>query len=260
MLIVADTHVHFYRRYRVDGLMQRVVAAMTAPAWGTDFVRVLCLAEKAGISCFRDLKSGRFSFPGFEARSGQDSDSLLLTVPGGKVEDGLYVIAGRQVATAERLEVLALGRDVSVPDGLPVLDTVARIAGQDAVPVLSWAVGKWTFARAKTVENLFTLFDPASLLVGDSSMRPACFGEPKLMSYARSRMFSVIAGSDPLPCPGEERFIGSYGSLMKWEFSHANPSDSIRHALRSRTFVGAFGKRRGISRIVRGMILQKFCS
>ncbi|MDQ3773097.1 MAG: hypothetical protein M3461_01245 [Pseudomonadota bacterium] len=41
-------------------------------------------------------------------------------------EQCLYIIAGRQIVTAERLEVLALGFEGFVPDGEPIRGVIDR--------------------------------------------------------------------------------------------------------------------------------------
>ena len=51
------------------------------------------------------------------------------------------------------------------------------------------------------------------------------------MRLARSRGLTIVAGTDPLPMAGEEKYIGSYCSIIAGEFDPSRPSDSIRKLL-----------------------------
>jgi len=48
---------------------------------------------------------------------------------------------------------------------------------------------------------------------------------------ARARGFAVVAGSDPLPFRGEERFVGSYASAVDAALDPVQPLASLRALL-----------------------------
>ena len=63
----------------------------------------------------------------------------------------LLVIAGRQVVTAEHLEVLALLCHETIEDGQTLADTMAHISSTGAIALLPWGVGKWSGVRGQLV-------------------------------------------------------------------------------------------------------------
>jgi hypothetical protein len=134
----------------------------------------------------------------------------VLTVTNGNGQS-VHVVAGRQVATRERLEVLALATTAEVADGGDILETVERIAAAGGIPVLAWAPGKWLGRRGRRVHAILSEVQPGGLLIGDTAMRPRGWPTPRLMLEAKRRGFAIVAGTDPLPLAGEESLIGRYG-------------------------------------------------
>jgi hypothetical protein len=133
--------------------------------------------------------------------------------------------------TAEKLEILALGMDVSVKNGLSAEDTLKAIRAQDAVPVLSWSPGKWFFSRGKRIRALIETQAAGSFLIGDTGLRPTFWPLPSLMKMASRRGYTIIGGSDPLPLAGEECWIGTYGMTVTAEFDREKPAESLRRLL-----------------------------
>jgi hypothetical protein len=235
-----DAHVHVYPAYRWPEAVRQLLARLDGP---DDAITVGLLTESEGVHFLGDRLAARA-----DARDGEcgiavgpDGESLL-------VSDGCrlgYLIAGRQFVTAERLEILALGRDLRHSDGRPVGETLERITASGAIPVVSWAPGKWWGARGERVRRLIETHAPEAFLLGDTAMRPAGFPLPSLMRLARRRGFRIIAGSDPLPFPGEERRLGSYGIALEAAFDPARPAESIRRALADPTAAWTRVGRRG---------------
>ena len=140
-------------------------------------------------------------------------------------------MAGRQVVTRERLEVLALLCDTEIADGMPVRDVINAVVACGGVPVLSWAPGKWMLGRYAVVSALLAKEMSNQLLVGDSAVRPQTWREPRLMRLARSRGFTIVSGTDSLPMTGEEKYIGTYCSILGGEFDPLRPSISMKKLL-----------------------------
>jgi hypothetical protein len=188
------------------------------------------LAESKTNRFFRDVidQGTPLTQGALQVEAGPDSDSLMIR------QDGVlrgYLIAGRQLVTREKLEVLALCKNSSLPDGLPLDDTLQAVNAEQAVPVISWSPGKWFFGRGKLVAKCIQTQSPASFLLGDIGLRPTVWGIPRLMSLARQRGFKVIGGSDALPLPGEERWIGASGFMVTGAFDPQHPTSSIRALL-----------------------------
>jgi hypothetical protein len=248
MLIAADTHVHVYRDYDVAAALSHGLANLTrlateSPRGGGDGdsptegessaehdpLAVLFLAEARGSHFFVDLHQGRLAerLPGWSIDRASDNAALWATSPeGGRI----LVVAGRQLVTAERLELLALATAAELPERLELAASVAAARDEGAVPVLSWAPGKWTFQRGEAVAAVIESAHPNELLVGDTTLR-AGGAEPRLMTRARRLGLKVVAGSDPLPIGGEEPILGTYGTTWHGEIEIDRPVDSLRHML-----------------------------
>jgi len=258
MLIAIDTHVHLYPAYQLDQAiscawrnLDAIVAqgATSGAVHGEAPVKVLCLTERRECSFFRGFCTGSVEIPGGGCTVHvHGEDAVIISREGG--EDLLLVLPGRQIVTRERLEVLALTVDVDIPDGLPLVEVVSRVQGAGAIPVLNWAPGKWLFGRGRVIARAISTASPEELLIGDTTLRPEGWGEPRLMKRARLRGFRTIAGSDPLPCAGEESNIGRYGVLVEADFNWREPAGSIRRALRSSPLSVA-GKRGSFSEVWR---------
>jgi len=114
---------------------------------------------------------------------------------------------------------------------MPAKDVINAVSDTGGVPVLSWAPGKWLFKRKYIVRELIDCFSPSQMLIGDTTLRPALWMEPSLMRRAAEKGFSVLAGSDPLPFIGEEKYLGIYGSIINGPFDIDKPISSIRKLL-----------------------------
>jgi hypothetical protein len=90
----------------------------------------------------------------------------------------LYIIAGRQIVTAERLEVLALGFEGLVPDGEPIRQVIDRVRSAAAVAVIPWGFGKWWGRRGKVVSGLLKDHERLGFFLGDNGGRTAFLGRP----------------------------------------------------------------------------------
>ncbi len=242
MLVVADTHVHIYPFHDLAEIIRVACANLEPLAGGSEHVKMLCLAERHDCHAFRDLAEGRSEVPGGMRVEPAGDDALVVEVSDGSM---LYLLAGRQLVTGERLELLALTSDLSIPDGRPAADLAEAIRAEGAVPVLSWAPGKWLFRRGDAVRALVEEASPGSLVIGDTAAR-ASSSEPRLMRLAQEKGIAVIAGTDPLPLAGEEQYVGTYASVLETEFDGSAPAASMRNALTSTdTSVRRVGRRNG---------------
>ncbi|HZB26962.1 MAG TPA: hypothetical protein VE282_00250, partial [Gemmatimonadales bacterium] len=73
-----------------------------------------------------------------------ESTSLVAVHESG---EKILLLAGRQISTRERLEVLALGTELDLPSGESLGDTIAAVREQGAIAVVPWGFGKWWFRR-----------------------------------------------------------------------------------------------------------------
>ena len=213
--ILADTHVHVYPCHRVEDVFRSAWANLAGLADSPgDLTFLLFLTERSDCRFFHDLAEGKAPMAdGWETTSACDENACCVRRAADHAT--LCILRGRQIATKERLEVLSLAGDPELTDGCTARQAIEETLSAGAVPVLPWAPGKWLFERGRQVEELLRVYHPGQLLIGDTTLRPAALGEPRLMRKARTRGFKVVAGTDPLPFAGEECGVGRYG--VAWE-------------------------------------------
>jgi hypothetical protein len=127
--------------------------------------------------------------------------------------------------------VLALLTDAVIPDGIPAAETLERIHAAGGIPVLSWAPGKWWFKRGRLLEALLAPDRGFPVFTGDTALRPRGYPMPELMKRSLHRQGRVLAGSDPLPFRGEERYIGTLATVMDGTLDVSAPADSMGRLL-----------------------------
>ncbi|HAL92733.1 MAG TPA: hypothetical protein DCM68_06890 [Verrucomicrobia bacterium] len=203
-----DAHAHIYPFHDVPRLLLATLDRMPRVA-PTD-LRVLCLAERADCSFFQALAQDEIRLPG-------DRWRIAAWDPAGGVKirhlpdhRDLWILAGRQIVAAERIEVCALFSDDPIADGQPARDIIRTILAHGGLPALDWAPGKWLFGRGQLVRALVQEFPAGQLVLVDTSLRPRGWPAPRLYRTARQQGRAVLAGSDPLPFAGEEDYAGSY--------------------------------------------------
>ena len=203
-----DAHAHVYPFHDVPRLLLAALDRMPRVA-PTD-LRVLCLAERADCSFFQSLAQDEIRLPGDRWRIAAwdpDGGVKIRHLPDHR---DLWILAGRQIVTSERIEVCSLFSDAPIEDGKPARDVVRAILAGGGLPALDWAPGKWLFARGALVRALVKEFSPADLVLVDTSLRPMGWPAPGLYRAARRQGRAVLAGSDPLPFAGEEDLAGAY--------------------------------------------------
>lgn len=247
--LAVDTHVHLYPGHDparwLNGALQNLGGkSVGGPGW-------LLLTETARDHAFRDLAS-QDRVGSWRIEPLADGVTLRAVRDDGPV---LLVTAGRQLRTAEGLEVHALGVDAEFEDGLPLREAIARVRSADALPVIPWGFGKWSGARAKLLEAALADGSLSGALLGDSALRPAGTPRPGLFDLAEKRGVPVLAGSDTLPLGSDETAAGRYGSILKVEPDTNAPWPSLRAELaRAKVSPATFGRRDGLVATVRRQV------
>ncbi len=208
MSILIDTHVHIYPSYDAAAVLlafrKHIVQANASCG-------AMMLAERNGVDFFEKWSRGE-EIPEDEKVRRSDDNSIVLQKTDAP---DVIVVAGRQIACAERIEVLALGTRANFEDGIPIRRAISESEAAGALPVLAWGVGKWMFKRAGIVHSIINGIEGDRLLLGDSSLRPTFWPEPPAMAYARTFGIRTVAGSDPLPPKREETRAGQYGEIAE---------------------------------------------
>lgn len=239
-MLLLDAHVHVYPHYDVgvllDSMLRRSLRIYALP-----FSTGMVLVEREGVDVFGEWARGEGLPEGWTATS---IDPTAVRLRGG---GELTVFAGRQIACAERLEILGVCTRAPIRDGVSCEEAIAAVRESGGMPVLAWGVGKWLFKRAKIVQSLLADNEPSELPLCDTSLRPVFWPCPAAMRDPRR---PVLCGSDPLPRPGEEAQVGRYTSWIPVDIRVDNPSALLLDAIRKGGF-GSFGDRSSLREFLR---------
>jgi len=237
-MLIADTHVHLYPCYDLNAALGNAFNSLSllAPEPGKAGKEggahlAICLTERQDCHFFRQLRAGSVKLAGdlYTVEPCAEDNVVAIRNWEGR---RLFVFAGRQIVTSEKLEVLSLTYDADILDGGLIRPVIDRVLAGGGVPVLPWSPGKWFGKRGSIIGDLITSVYPDNFLIGDSALRPIGWGEPGLFLYGLEKGFKIIAGTDPLPFAGDENSIGKYGITCNSAFDAAKPLSEMRRLLK----------------------------
>ena len=253
--LLIDAHTHLYEDYGddrfFDSALANLEAAATQLAVAGDWWGCLLFSETPRDNAFERLRERAASRDGsrWSFRRTDEDESLIAAV---EDQDRLIVVAGRQICTAEGLEVLALCCRAEFQDGLPFDVTLDRVRERGAVAVLPWGFGKWWFARARVMRRVLRWREARSLYLGDNGGRPAVFPDPPLFKFAHRLGILVLPGSDTLPLASEAARVARYGFLVRGGLDITRPARGVRALLEAQTTPPRiFGRREGLASFAR---------
>jgi hypothetical protein len=206
----------------------------------------LMLTEPANVDRFAELRRMAVSLRSAGLKTWQQRHAETTSFWAPCSDFPLLIIAGRQIISSEGLEVLAVGTEGSLPDGLPVETIVDWAKGEGALAILPWGVGKWLGRRGAVVRSLIRRTDPRYLFLGDNGGRPG-FWRSGLLESAAEGGFKILSGSDALPLRGQGDRVGGFGFSVHVPLAPATPARSLVDALRCPdTRVSPFGAQRSL--------------
>jgi hypothetical protein len=171
----------------------------------------------------------------------------------------LLLIAGRQVVAREGLEVLVLGTNATIPDGLPLEQAMSQAAAQGGLRVIPWGAGKWLFGRGRLLSDIMAsqrMHD--DFFLGDGAGRPFFWSAPNHFAEAARRGIRVLPGTDPLPFPSQENRAGSFGFLLQGPIDLSCPAEGIKAALRDpASSLTPYGRPEGAWPFVRNQVAMQ---
>ena len=180
-MILADAHVHIYDCFDLEKFLDAAYSNFQSQAdrlgQGDNFIPVLLLAETAKDCWFNRLREYADGKNTHRDRAIQKwefhltGERLSLFARSGNSKS-LIIIAGRQVETAEGLEVLALSTTVSFRPGIPIIDLIKEVKKHDAIPVIPWGFGKWLGRRGSVLKRLLKLAKNSDFFLGENGGRP----------------------------------------------------------------------------------------
>lgn len=264
--LLVDAHVHFHPCYARDTFLDAAHGNFAA-AYGripnkAGFHGILVLVEGHGSNVFREWLGGSIAAPrGDDHAAAPGQWRILATLEDCSLRaehrsDGraLAVVAGRQVRSRERLEVLALGTDLEYPPGLPFPDCLRLVCSSAPLVVLPWGFGKWHLRRgrriAEVVRELRSEATGQHLFLGDNGGRPAQLGlRPEILESA-DPIRPLLSGSDPLPFPDHEDRAGSFGFWIEALHDPDRPWSSLVSRILAGDPVRPYGEPRSLSDFV----------
>jgi len=266
-MILVDAHVHIYPCYNLAAFFNAAHDNFFHQSKRHDlqdtYSAFLLLADQADGKWFDTIRSyahvNNTSFPQdlgeWKVNKTDDSFTLQLTNRYGKQ---LFLVAGRQLVTSERLEVLALFTDHSYADHQSIDETIKSIRADDAIPIIPWGVGKWLGKRGALLRHLLHKYPANYFMLGDNGGRPGLWPSPLLFKQARSRGTQILPGSDPLPIVKETRRPGSYGFVLPGIVSPDKPGSFLKQLVtNSEIHKSTYGKRHGLSTVIANQLILR---
>jgi hypothetical protein len=214
--LLVDGHVHFHACFTWRAFLDAAVAnfadARRALRLSADSPGCLMLTESAGVNYYRTLLAAPApaSSLGWNVEKCDDHCSIVLR----RASETLVVVAGRQVVTAENLEVLALGSTRELPLRRPLRDILRAVADSGALAVIPWGFGKWWGRRGRIVRDLIESRHDVPFCLGDNGGRTHTMRRPTMFERAERRGMLVLGGSDPLAMPAQVTRAGGYGFVL----------------------------------------------
>jgi hypothetical protein len=258
MLILADAHVHVHRCFERSGFLDAAVANFERGGVHLGLrdqaVGCLFLTEGPGEGFFQEARrsAGPTLWGSWRFERTEEENSLWACRDG---TPKLILVAGQQVVTQERLEVLALGLTRELPQGRTMSETLDLATAHQSLAVIPWGFGKWWGSRGRLVRSIVESAQPGSVFLGDNGGRPRLSRRPRLLRLAERRGLLVLPGSDPLPFGFEAGKVGRYGFVIECDPAREKPAAALIRALReARTQPRTFGRRETLLRFCRSQL------
>jgi hypothetical protein len=217
-----DGHVHIHHCFDLqkffNSAWQNLLKSQDKKGYNGAISGILILTESHDANWFADLyKQTEIPFEKTDSSNlkfvNTGEDCSLKVVIAEKKE--LTLIAGRQIVSKEKLEVLALGIPAHFGEREPAADIIRDIVSKGGIPVIPWGPGKWMGNRGKIVKDILSDSQPNSIFLGDNGNRLALWPRPSIFSLAEKQGIRILPGSDPLPFPAENGKAGRYGFVLK---------------------------------------------
>lgn len=256
-----DGHVHIHTCYPLDKFLDSAMAnfqnASMALGQTGDSGAIMLLTESAGDDWFAALRD---SGADLHQSNGQwrftPTDETQSITAENRQGHRIVLIAGRQIVTAENLEILWIGTAQRVSDGLPIRQLIDQIAASEGIAVLPWGPGKWHGRRGKIVKEIITTYNGQDLFLGDNGNRPFFWPTPTNFRYALDKGIRILPGSDPLPLTTEAGRAGTFGFYTDENVSIHKPCADLLTIIRNQgKYLRNYGRLESSGRFFR----NQFC-
>jgi hypothetical protein len=234
---ILDAHVHIHDCFDISDFLDHACEnfrrAADARETACEFDAAILLTESCGANWFETLRTSagtgdQFPWNNWRIALNDEHESLTAISKAGQ---HLSIIAGRQIVTAEKLEILAPGYTTNIEDGLPIDDVIATVQAADALCILPWGFGKWTGKRGRIVAEILHKDLGSNFFIGDNAGRLALWPAPAEFGTAAEKNIRILPGSDPLPYKEQVSSVGRFGLLLERGIDTDRPFEDIRTAL-----------------------------
>ncbi|KAA3599682.1 MAG: hypothetical protein D8M57_03955 [Candidatus Scalindua sp. AMX11] len=262
--LVIDGHVHYYNCYDPERFFDAAITNLEISFRSNNskegnLQKILLFTEGKEHNNFSRFKNNGIRGHNFGFENTKEGCSLILTK---NSEPHCFILAGRQIVTQEKLEILSLASTHKIEDGLPAKEVVTTLLDRKEITVLPWGVGKWFFKRGKTIKKIVKEYHSPYLFIGDNGARPSFWPTPKLYDISKEFGVRVVSGSDPLPFSEDTCRVGTFGFTIEGRVSVDKPAESFRNILLSnKGSITLFGNRDNARQFLRRQLkhrLNKF--
>ena len=234
-MILLDAHVHLHPCFDLAGFLDSARANFRAAAQAlrrSTGLGCLWLTDTAEERSFRRLSQGGAASAKMDQWSLTQTSEPTSLAARHESGDTLLLLAGRQISTQGRFEVLALGSEHDFISGRSLGDTISAVRDGGAIAVVPWGFGKWWFRRHRLLAAALRSLPGQGVFVGDNAARPRLIPRSSLFDLAASRGIYNLPGSDPLPLRWEIRKPGRLGAVLEAALELSRPAESLIRALR----------------------------
>ena len=255
--VAVDAHVHIHNCFDIKQLITLAHDnfCLNADILGLESTipKVLCLTESDQTNYFSRLCT--LEIPDIIITETSSENCLKVIFPDDKT---LFVIAGRQIVTAEKIEVLAVGLKGIFPDGQELKEVIENLSAKKLIAILPWGPGKWFTKRGRIVRNAAHEFVAAPIFLGDNGNRPCIWRLPYIFTKVANHGIRNLPGSDPLPFKREERRVGNYGFAIEGAWDDSDPFNSLRTmVLDSSAPIKTFGASKDIPHFIFQQVIMQ---
>jgi len=239
-MILVDAHVHFYDCFDLtvflDSALSNFQTAAEKLGCHSKFMAVLFFTEGKRENGFQRIarlveggqRQKRDPVRSWTFHRTKENISILGRHNG---KQGIFLIAGRQIVTAENLEVLALGAEDGLKSGGTLAETLQTVKEAGAIPVIPWGTGKWLGRRGRILRKILEENGDPCLFLGDNGGRPRFWRHPSHFILAEKKGIRVLPGSDPLPFETECLRPGSFGFSLQGSIDPQQPAKELKRLL-----------------------------
>lgn len=251
-IIIADGHIHIHDCFDIvtffSSAFENVKRVAVKAGFPDKYSGILFLTESSGVNYFSKFREAAletdrikdYPFKGFQFFLTKESNSVIVKDTSGQ---SIIIVAGRQIITKERLEVLGLGLLDELKDGSPITEVIKFVYNKNCIPVLPWGVGKWIGKRGKVIRKLIELGNSYFFLLGDNKNRPFFWPRSHLINIAERKGILHFPGSDPLPFKNAMKRAGSFGIWFEGTLNLEIPFMDFKEQLLENTSeINYFGK------------------